>query len=315
MFERLWPLTHVVPPELAHRLGLTVLRVAWSRRKLEPRWEFRWKNLRFRTRVGIAAGLDKNAVAVRGIERLGAGFIELGTILVEPWRGLPERPRIRRLRNVRGVWNRLGFPSDGVEKITARLAAFPRSERRGMLVGCNVGPHPGHVRLARSAEEYVAIASAELRHLVEMLQAHADFFVVNLSSPNTPGLTNLLLRGDLGEQIVEPIRQVLDGSDKVRRRSRPTPLFVKLPPEDPNGQEWTKSTLERVTKPLIEKGMCTGFVATNTSASLAREIAMGSEDLPGGVVSREQLTQLSFSRPAQMWWKCTVDSCMPGRVC
>ena len=51
MFERLWPLTHVVPPELAHRLGLTVLRVAWPRRKLEPRWEFRWKNLRFRTRA------------------------------------------------------------------------------------------------------------------------------------------------------------------------------------------------------------------------------------------------------------------------
>jgi dihydroorotate dehydrogenase len=112
----------LLPTELSHVLGLQALRLPIWRLVGRPVEDpFEWQGLRFRNRVGIAAGLDKNAVAVRGLERIGAGFVEVGTVVTRPWPGQP-RPRLRRLAQSGGLWNRLGFPSHGV----ARLRVSPR---------------------------------------------------------------------------------------------------------------------------------------------------------------------------------------------
>ena len=94
LYDLAWLLIRRMSPERAHQLGLAALRLPkrWAATVDDP---FTWRGLTFRNRVGIAAGFDKNAVALRGLERLGVGFVEVGTILVAPWAGNPDRPRAR----------------------------------------------------------------------------------------------------------------------------------------------------------------------------------------------------------------------------
>src|SRR5262249_47030948 len=96
-FKTAWPVIRLLPPELAQRLALLALRMPAPSIYRLAHDPFDWEGLRFRNRVGIAAGFDKNAIALRGIELLGAGFVEVGTILVKPWRGSDVRPRVKRI--------------------------------------------------------------------------------------------------------------------------------------------------------------------------------------------------------------------------
>jgi dihydroorotate dehydrogenase len=242
---------------------------------------FQWQGLRFRNRAGIAAGFDKNAVALRGIESLGTGFVEIGTILVDAWPGNELRPRVKRVPGSQAIWNRLGFPSAGLEKIQKNLKAFSRAKRQGLVVGCNIGPHPGHVRAAKSAAEYLTTARDELLHLVRALFEDADFFVVNLSSPNTPGLRKLLHAEGLAGELLVPLIQTIRRLDGECQRAHATPLLVKLPPEDSDGVAWTSETLERVAHPLLASGACDGFVAVNSSSRLAAEAGEESGGISG----------------------------------
>lgn len=93
-YKTAWPVIRLLPPEFAHQLALLALRMPAPSIFQLVHDPFDWQGLRFRNRVGIAAGFDKNAIALRGIESLGAGFVEVGTILVKPWRGNDVRPRV-----------------------------------------------------------------------------------------------------------------------------------------------------------------------------------------------------------------------------
>src|SRR5262249_57381200 len=104
------------------------------------------EGLMFRTRAGVAAGFDKNASSVRGIERLGAGFVEVGTILVEPWAGNQVTPRMARLLPQRAIWNRLGFTSRGLAAARRNLERVPSGGWRGVVVGWTIAPQPGNLR-------------------------------------------------------------------------------------------------------------------------------------------------------------------------
>src|SRR5262249_6126957 len=146
-YRHVWPLIRQLPPEFAHTLALNALRLPF-RVAATPSDPFTWGGLTFRNRVGIAAGFDKNAVCVSGVERLGAGFLEVVTILTEPWAGNRVSPRMARLLPVRGIWNRLGFTSHGVAQATRNLARVPRERRRGMVVAGNIGPHPADLKTA-----------------------------------------------------------------------------------------------------------------------------------------------------------------------
>jgi len=280
-YETLRPILHLLPPELAHQLTLLALRTpAWfSLRRVDD--PFDWQGLRFRNRVGIAAGFDKNAVALRGIESLGAGFVEVGTILVKPWPGNVLRPRVKRMAGIEAIWNRLGFPSVGLSRIKKNLKAFPRAVRNGLVVGCNIGPHPGSVKEAKSVVDYLITARDELLQLALALFEDADFFVVNLSSPNTPGLRKLLESEDLSAQLLLPLRRIIRELDRQSTPPHETPLLVKLPPEDVDRVPWSRESLKTVVEPLVASDVCDGFVAVNTSSRLAAEIGEESGGISG----------------------------------
>jgi dihydroorotate dehydrogenase len=271
-YQAIWPILRALPPEFAHGVALSVLKwpiPGFGESVVDP---FEWRGVRFSNRVGIAAGFDKNGVALAGIEALGAGFVEVGTILVEPWSGNDVRPRVKRLLPVHGIWNRLGFPSHGLEQIARNLRAFAALKRRGLVIGCNIGPHPGHVRAAANLAEYLAIARDELLYLARALFDVADFFVVNLSSPNTPGLRQLLEGEELKDGLLQPVRELLRHFEVKSHHSHFTPLLLKLPPEDASRAPWTVQGLDGVVRPLIDNDVCDGFVAVNTSTSLAQEL-------------------------------------------
>lgn len=269
LYDLAGPLVRTLPTEWAHAIGLSLLKLPlrWAETVDDP---LTWQGLVFRNRIGIAAGFDKNAVALRGLERMGVGFVEVGTVVVEAWPGNSDRPRMERLSTLKGIWNKLGFPSEGMAAVAERLKNYPRSARRGMLVACNIGPHPGHLKGCSTPEAYLDLARIELLSLVEKLYVETDFFVVNLSSPNTAGLRGLLSDPRLASQLVVPIKVKL--AELGAQAGRTIPLLMKLPPDDPEKQAWTPATLAPIIAPLHATHACDGYVAVNTSTRMTKEL-------------------------------------------
>ena len=204
-------------PEAAHDAAIRALRwcqlarlpLAVMRRRCafeDPRLgQEIWGN-RFSNPVGLAAGFDKNGVVIRGMAALGFGFLEIGTVTPMPQRGNP-RPRVFRHREQRSLQNALGFNNAGAESIRRNLRAqhpFP------VPVGINVGKNRATIP-AQTARDYEI--------LVEGLTDLADYLVLNISSPNTPGLRDLQRQST----TVDLVRRCRDRTDK--------PVLVKLSPD------------------------------------------------------------------------------------
>lgn len=156
--------------------------------------------------LGLAAGFDKNAEVPDAALAMGFGLVEIGSVTPLPQPGNP-RPRIFRLRDDRGVINRMGFPGEGLEAVLARL----RARKRTGLVGVNVGANKDSVD---RAADYVACSRA--------LVPYADYLVCNVSSPNTPGLRNLQGRTQLGD-LLKRVQDAIAG--------HAVPLLVKIAPD------------------------------------------------------------------------------------
>src|SRR5437763_8653487 len=175
-------------PETAHRLTIELLRAAshfdfvlhWLRffqPSSKPKTLF---GLNFPNPIGLAAGLDKNGVALPAWAALGFGFIEIGTITAKPQPGNP-KPRIFRFPEQRALINRLGFNNDGADVIARRLGRLKRS---GHWPGsCRVG-----INIGKSRNTPITEASGDYLYSFERLREFADYLVLNVSSPNTPGL-------------------------------------------------------------------------------------------------------------------------------
>ena len=291
VYEWLWPLVRLVPSELAHELGLLALRAPLplaSAAALDP---FEWRGHRFRNRVGIAAGLDKNGVALRGLAALGVGFVEVGTVLSRPHPGNAVRPRMRRLLGERALWNRLGFPSQGAARVRDHVARAPLAD---VALAVNLAPHPLTVKSAETEPGFAARARAELFESARLLHPWAAFFVLNASSPNTPGLRRQLEGAGFAEEIVAPLRAELLRLDAAARRLAPTLLLVKLPPEDADGKPLGAGGLARLVQPFLAADVCDGFVAINTSVALARAAVRVTEGEPAGGVSGAPLRALAL---------------------
>ncbi len=276
LYDLAWPIVRRVPTEWAHQLGMTALKlpVRLGSRVEDP---FTWQGLRVSNRVGVAAGFDKDAAVLGGIAGMGAGFVEVGTILTRPWQGNP-RPRMSRVLEQRAVWNRMGFPSDGLSAVHKRLR---RWRDPALALGCNIAPHPLTIRTA-SEPGFVDRARAELEELAETLHEVAAFFVINLSSPNTKGLRNVLHGEGFAQELVGPVHALLRDLDQDAGRPAATPLLVKLPPETADGAAWTPDALAGLVGPLLP--VCDGFVAVNTSIHLALKSAKEAQpDFPGGL--------------------------------
>ena len=199
--------------------------------------------LRFTNPVGIAAGFDKNARLVDTLPHLGFGFVEIGTVTSEPQSGNP-KPRMFRLPKDGALINRLGFNNDGADAVAARLA---KSGPHMVPVGVNIGK----TRRVPNAE-----ATADHLRSFERLWPYGDYFVVNVSSPNTPGLRELQARDSIDE-IVSALKA--KNAELARQHgARPRPLLVKVSPD------MQPKELEELVE-VAKAQRLDGIVATNTT--------------------------------------------------
>jgi dihydroorotate dehydrogenase len=241
------PLLFRLDPERVHHLSLAALTrtplgaaLAPFARRDFPKLERNVFGLTFPNPIGLAAGFDKNAEGVRLWPQLGFGFMELGTVTPRPQPGNP-RPRIFRLPVEQGLINRLGFPNVGVEEVARRLEKIKAANRWPRTpVGLNLGKNK-ETALADAGRDYVAC--------FRRARGLADYFVVNVSSPNTPGLRDLQ-QGALLDSILAPLRDEDPGCTR--------PFLLKIAPD------LDESQLEAIVA-AVQKYRLAGIVATNTT--------------------------------------------------
>jgi dihydroorotate dehydrogenase len=256
LYELARPLLFRVDAERMHELALRQLERAGRSERLtkllrnryfmeDPRLSQELWGLRFPNPVGIAAGFDKNAKLVDVLPHLGFGFVEVGTVTSEPQSGNP-KPRLWRLPKDEALVNRLGFNNDGAETVAARLA---KADRSMVPVGVNIGK----ARRVPNAE-----ATADYVRSFERLHPYGSYFVVNVSSPNTPGLRDLQHR----DAMQELLRALKEKNAQLARASgsKPRPLLVKVSPD------LLPDELDELLPVLIAERV-DGIVATNTTTA------------------------------------------------
>jgi dihydroorotate dehydrogenase len=238
---------------------------------------YEFLGLTFKNRVGLAAGLDKNAEYLSELEALGFGFIEIGTVTPKAQAG-NDLPRLFRLKQDECLINRMGFNNDGVEVVVQRLKNRPK----GLIVGGNIGKNK--VTPNELAVEDYAICFDKLYPVV-------DYFVVNVSSPNTPNLREL--------QDKKPLLEILNRlnvqrKNKVNEGELQKPILLKIAPD------LTNSQIDDVVEIVKESGI-DGLVATNTTISRsglitpADEVAsIGSGGLSGKVLQSRSTEVVTY---------------------
>jgi dihydroorotate dehydrogenase len=226
--------------------------------------------LSFPNPVGLAAGMDKNAELVDVWPRLGFGFAEIGTVTPKPQLGNP-RPRLFRIPQDQAIINRMGFNNQGMEVVARRLS---KRKRDGFIIGGNIGKNKDTPN-DEAHQDYLKCFS----HLFE----HVDYFTINLSSPNTPGLRQLLEK--------EPLERILDPVQNLNQQNpNPKPVFLKI---SPDMDEEQLPQMVEVCKTFGLKGI----VATNTTIS-REKLSLEKEkvtQLGSGGVSGKPLTQTAFN--------------------
>ena len=233
------------PPEVAHRITLQAIRAWGLVAPLRGGESVRVMGLPFRNRIGLAAGFDKDAVAVRGLAGLGFGFIEVGTVTPRPQPG-NSPPRLFRSIPDRALINRMGFNSSGLDAVCRRLARL-RERPLPVVLGVNVGINRD-TAIARAADDYHRVLTA--------LYPYADYLAVNLSSPNTPGLRSLQTAG------TAPLLMALHRCREALAEAagRRVPLVVKVAPD------LDEADLRAVAATILETAM-DGVIATNTTVT------------------------------------------------
>jgi dihydroorotate dehydrogenase len=240
-------------PEKAHELTLrslertqsTVFRWAWSCQRLDDPVEV--AGLIFPNRIGLAAGLDKNARCIDALGAMGFGFVEVGTVTPKSQPGNP-KPRMFRLPQANALINRLGFNNEGLEAFIAnvRKSSFRSEAGPKMLLGLNIG---------KNAATPIESATSDYLMCLDGVFPHADYVTVNISSPNTKNLRAL--------QSDEALDQLLGALAERRAQlqaqsARKVPMFVKIAPDlDP-------AQVEVIAATLVRHGM-DGVIATNTT--------------------------------------------------
>ncbi|MGH6899952.1 MAG: quinone-dependent dihydroorotate dehydrogenase [Geminicoccaceae bacterium] len=206
---------HLLPPESAHGLALRALGrglAPTAAPVVSARLRTSFCGIELAHPLGLAAGFDKDALATRGLFRLGFSFVEIGTVTPRPQAGNP-KPRLFRLRREQALINRMGFNNQGLAAVCARLAARDRS---GGPLGANIGAN-------RDSADPVADYVACLRALYPLV----DYVAINVSSPNTPGLRDLQQPARLDELLAA----LLETRQSLAGDRRPKPLLVKIAPD------------------------------------------------------------------------------------
>jgi dihydroorotate dehydrogenase len=261
------PILFRLPPETAHELALHSLSLLPSRllakHVSEPSLRIERFGLSFSNPVGLAAGFDKNGIALQPLAALGFGFIEAGTVTYHAQPGNP-RPRLFRLSEDQALINRAGFNNDGATAFAQRV------KRPGCVLGVSIGKSK-ITPLENATEDY--LKSFELVHGV------ADYIAVNVSSPNTPQLREL----QQSDQLTSLLAAL---QARNRELAKPVPLLVKLSPD------LERRELEMIVD-VIQRLHIDGIIATNTTTSRAdlrsdahRVAACGEGGLSGKPLAR-----------------------------
>jgi len=244
------PALRRLDPETAHNLSLKALKlglVGSDATPDDPILSMQAFGRVLRNPLGLAAGFDKNAVAVNALGRLGFGFVEAGTVTPRPQAGNP-RPRLFRLTEDRAVINRMGFNNAGLDVYLNNLR---RVDRQSLVLGANVGINKDG---ADPERDYPALVSA--------VSPYADYITINISSPNTPGLRDL--------QSEERLAAILSGI------STPRPVFVKIAPD------LSEAGLEAVIGVALQHGV-TGLIISNTTIARPENLQSALKRETGGL--------------------------------
>ena len=254
MYSLLRNLLFKLEAEQAHYFSMNLLRTACGIgpvRKIisamftpkDPSLERKEFGLTFRNPVGLGAGFDKNAIYLRELEALGFGFVEIGTVTPLPQAG-NDKPRLFRLPEDKALINRMGFNNNGVKEIKERLEVWKNKGRSRMIIGGNIGKNK--VTPNEDAWKDYEICFNELFEVV-------DYFVVNVSSPNTPGLRAL--------QDKDALLKILGVlQENNHSRPQPKPLLLKIAPDLTDEQLHDIAEITRIVK-------LDGIVSSNTTIS------------------------------------------------
>ncbi len=246
-----------VDPERAHHLSVGAFGLAWPFVRLarllrifpppRPSAAVEAMGIRFSAPMGLAAGMDKNAIAVRGLVATGFSFVEIGTITPKPQPGNPA-PRSWRELDLHALRNQMGFNNEGADAVARRLRRLRKTRLgRAAVIGVNIGKNK-----VTAPED----AAADYGYSARALAPYADFLVVNVSSPNTPGLRDL--------QSATALRPILEsaraGADEATATAggRRVPLLVKIAPD------LADTDIDAVAGLAVELGL-DGIVAVNTT--------------------------------------------------
>ena len=255
MYNILRRILFLLPPETAHCFSMNLFKLACSlgftRRLLEKKFtderaaSKKLFGLEFRNVVGLGAGFDKNAKYLRELQTLGFGFVEIGTVTPLAQAG-NDKPRLFRLPADKALINRMGFNNDGVEAVVGRLKSWRTSNicKPGFLIGGNIGKN----KVTPNEDAW-----KDYEICFKALHPYVDFFVVNVSSPNTPGLRELQEKDALNKILTH--LQQLNQAYAVQR-----PVLLKIAPD----LSW--SQLDDVIS-LAKEIDLDGLVATNTTIS------------------------------------------------
>jgi dihydroorotate dehydrogenase len=240
-----------IDSERAHSLAALAMRglekvpgalalLDWLLRPRDAGLRVRAMGLDFRSPLGVAAGVDKNATWFNSLGALGFGAVEVGTVTARAQEGNPERPRVSRLPRDHALLNALGFPSDGCEAVAPRLAR----RRTPAPIGANIG---------KTKVVEIDDAIPDYRESTRALAPFADYLVLNVSSPNTPGLTRM--------QTVERLSVLVAGVREELRAcagAGKVPLLIKLGPDLPNAE------IEEIADMAVQLEL-DGIIAVNTT--------------------------------------------------
>ncbi|WP_254473064.1 quinone-dependent dihydroorotate dehydrogenase [Bartonella sp. B1098] len=204
----------MLDPEHAHRLAIVGLKSGLNgcQKVVDKRLYVNIAGLEFKNFIGLAAGFDKNAEVVDEIFRLGFGFTEIGTVTPKPQIGNP-KPRLFRLKEDEAIINRMGFNNDGHQVVYDRLRTCKKTD----IVGVNIGVNKDTVN---KIDDY----TVGIAHFYDV----ADYFTVNISSPNTPGLRDLQIRDSL-HLLLNAISQAR--KEQKKKRGFSIPIFLKIAPD------------------------------------------------------------------------------------
>ena len=268
MYTLLQKILFLLPPEKAHHLSLGslsilnkvgLLKLVKPKNKIEP---VEVMGINFPNRIGLAAGLDKNGDYIQALSNLGFGFVEIGTVTPRPQAGNPQ-PRLFRLPQAKAIINRMGFNNQGVDYLLERVSEARDAGFEG-IIGINIGKNFD-----------TAVENATEDYLIGLRKAYsyASYIVVNISSPNTPGLRDL----QYGKELRKLLAALKAEQTKLMSDYRVyKPIAIKVAP-DLNEDE-----IKDIAEALLDNKM-DGLIATNTT--LSRDAVKGMEygDEAGGL--------------------------------